>query len=161
MRNFQVNPLDYSDYATNCLYDGERVYRVTFGNISEAYAIREEGESIEDFVSEVHFQLRKKYGKGFDIEAEDVTDDFGSAKGCQVNDSSALADILGIYCDYSELDEEAQDAIEEIFDELTIFDESDCNRYWNTSISEDETYAIIEKYADLIWNADGTLSMAS
>ena len=80
--------------------------------------------------------------------------------GCQVQDSSSLQDLLDIYCGYENLEEDAQDAIEELFDDLTIFDYSDCNRYWNADIDEDETNALIEKYADRIWHDDGTLRMA-
>lgn len=80
--------------------------------------------------------------------------------GCQVHDSSALQDLLDIYCGYENLEEDAQYAIDELFDDLTIFDYSDCNRYWNADIDEDETNALIEKYADRIWYDDGTLRMA-
>lgn len=160
MRNFNANPTDLSDYTNSSLYDGEKVYHIAFGNISEAYAIREEGESMEDFMAEVDSSIRRKYGKNFDFTTEDVTGTFGPNKGCQVNDSSALQDLLDIY-DYEELEEDAQDAIEELFDDLTVFDDSDCNRYWNADIDEDETNALIEKYADRIWTEDGTLRMAA
>lgn len=162
MRNFDINPLDYSDYATNRLYDGERVYHFSLNDGSEAYAIREEDEGMEDFTGEVEWDVRRRKGSRAHVRnVDDVTGTFDHAKGCQVHDSSALADLLDIHCDYDELDEDARDAIEELFEEMTVIDYDDCNRYWDTSIGEEETNALIERYSDRIWTEDGSLRMAA
>ena len=79
MRHFEANPTVLDDYANT--YDGERVYRVSYGTISEAYAIREDGEDMEDFEFEVASALRRKHGRhvlGSMREFEDVTGTFGA-----------------------------------------------------------------------------------
>lgn len=57
---------------------------------------------------------------------------------------------------FEDLTEDASDAIDEIFAEMTIFDYSDCNRYWNASLTEEDEAAIIDRYADRIWDENGT-----
>lgn len=57
---------------------------------------------------------------------------------------------------FAELAEDASDAIDELYDEMTIFDYSDCNRYWNASLTEEDEAAIIDRYADRIWDENGT-----
>lgn len=78
MRNFDIDPLDLSDYANGNLYDGEKVYRITFGGgIDEAYAIREEDESMEDFTGEVEWEVRRRKGSRMHVRnVEDVTGTF-------------------------------------------------------------------------------------
>lgn len=77
MRNFAIDPLDLSDYNNGNLYDGEKVYRVTFGSIDEAYAIREEDEDMEDFMAEVEWEVRRRKGSRTHVRnVEDVTGTF-------------------------------------------------------------------------------------
>jgi len=74
MRNLTVNPLVYSDYSNNSIYEGERVYHIFFGSVDDAYAIREDGEDYEDFVGEIDSSLRRRYGRRVNIRmVEDVT----------------------------------------------------------------------------------------
>lgn len=77
MRNFNIDPLDLSDYNNGNLYEGEKVYRVTFGSIDEAYAVREEGEDMEDFMAEVEWEVRRHKGSRVHVRnVEDVTGTF-------------------------------------------------------------------------------------
>ena len=63
MRDFDTNPTSYECYTNGYLYDGERVYCFNFSSVDEAYAIREDGEDYDDFVGEVEWHLRRKYGR--------------------------------------------------------------------------------------------------
>ena len=78
MRNFDINPLSYDDYMSDRLYEGEKVYRVTFGGgIDEAYAIREDGEEYDEFECEVEWKVRRHKGnKAYIHSIADVTGTF-------------------------------------------------------------------------------------
>ena len=85
MRNFDVNPTVLDGYRD--LYEGERVYRVSYGTINEAYAIREGGEEMEDFEYEVRSALRRKHGRhilGSIREFEDVTELYRNEDGDEI-----------------------------------------------------------------------------
>ena len=76
--------------------------------------------------------------------------------GAQVNGPYDLCDLLNIpYDDVYNLTEDASDALEELFDELTILDYNNGNRYWDQDVDEDATNALIEKYAPRIWWDNG------
>ena len=57
MRALSINPTDYESYRSDRLLDRERVYHLHFGTIGDAYAIREEGETLEEFCDEAEYQL--------------------------------------------------------------------------------------------------------
>jgi hypothetical protein len=77
--------------------------------------------------------------------------------GAQVNGPYDLCDLLDLSWDAMDnLTEDATDALEELFDELTIFDYNTGNRYWDLDVDDDETNALIEKYAPRLWHDDGT-----
>lgn len=76
--------------------------------------------------------------------------------GAQTNGAHDLRDLLGMDMeDFDSLTEDAIKAVEDLYDELTVFDYSDCNRYWDADIDEDGTNALIEKYHDRIWDENG------
>ena len=77
MRNFDTNPSNYDSYTNDRLYDGERVYCLTFCAIGQAYAIREDGEDYDDFVDEVEWHLHRKYGRNTNVSLiDDITGTF-------------------------------------------------------------------------------------
>lgn len=69
-----------------------------------------------------------------------------------------ILDLLGMGWDeYNEATEDVRDAIRDIWDELVVFDvEGTCFRM-NDDIDQDETNAIIARYADRIWDEQGNV----
>lgn len=77
--------------------------------------------------------------------------------GAQTNGAYDLCDLLDItWEEFDRLTEDAREAVDELYDELTVMDYTDCNRYWNEDVDEGMTNILIEKYAERIWNEDGT-----
>lgn len=69
-----------------------------------------------------------------------------------------ILDYLGIYCgDYEELTDDAQDAIGDFWDNLTVLDDRYGHICWNTLIDEEMTAKLAEHYSERIWNGDGSL----
>lgn len=78
--------------------------------------------------------------------------------GAQVNGAYDLCDIVGFtWEEYDHMTEGAMEALEELYDKLTVFDPQYCNRHWNLDIDEDATNALVEKYADRIFDEDGNV----
>jgi hypothetical protein len=72
--------------------------------------------------------------------------------GAQVNGPYDLCDLLALSWEAMDnLTEDATDALEELFDDLTILDYNNGNHYWDLDVDDDVTNALIEKYAPRLW----------